>query len=90
MAVFLQELLFQLREAQSVQSSQRAWCSWGGWAVRGVINDQRAERLSRAASARFIAQIRREKEEATGSVDAFLSEIGADNLVDYVRELVDA
>lgn len=58
--------------------------------MRGVINDQRAERLSRAASARFIAQIRREKEEATGSVDAFLSEIGADNLVDYVRELVDA
>ena len=37
LAVFLQELICRLRE---VQSSQRAWCSLGGCALRGVINDQ--------------------------------------------------
>ena len=53
--------------------------------MRGVINDQCAERLSRAASEQFIAQIRREKEEAKGSLAALLSKSGASSLRDYIQ-----
>jgi len=52
-----------------------------------MIDDQCAERLNRAASARLIAQIRREKEEAKGSVNAFLSEVGAGSLREYLEKL---
>ena len=90
LAVFVQNVVFRLREAKSVQESQRAWCSWGGWAVRCVIDDQRAKQVRDEASARLIAQIRREKEEARGSLDAFLSEVGAGSLRDYVHQLADA
>ena len=38
------------------------------------------------ASAQLIAHIRREKEEARGSVDAFLSEVGAGSLREYIQQ----
>ena len=38
----------------------------------------------------LIAQIQREKEEAKGSVDAFLSEVGAGSLRDYIRMISDS
>ena len=81
LAVFLQELICRLRE---VQSSQRAWCSLGGCAVRGVINDQ-CTRVSDETLVQFIAQIRREKEEANGSVDVSLFKVGAESLREYIK-----
>ena len=85
LAVFVQDVVFRLREAKSVQESQRAWCSWGGWAVRCVIDDARVKHARDEASTRLIAQIHREKDEARGSVDAFLSEVGAGNLREYIQ-----
>ena len=70
------------------QPSQAAWCSWGGWAVCCVIDDQRAKQARDEASTRLIPQIRREKEEARGSVDAFLSEVGAGSLREYSQGLM--
>jgi hypothetical protein len=55
-----------------------------------VIDDQRAKRASTEASAQFIAQIRREKEEAKGSVTAFLSEVGAGSLREYLQGLTES
>ena len=87
LAVFVQEVVFRLREAKSVQESQRAWCSWGGWAVCIVIDDQRAKQASDEALAHLIAQIEREKEEAKESIDAFLSEVEASSLRDYISRI---
>ena len=86
LAVFVQEIIFRLREAKSVQGSQRAWCSWGGWATRCVIDDERAKRASDEASARLIAQIRREKQEAKGGFEEFLSEVGTGSLREYIQQ----
>jgi len=55
--------------------------------VRIVIDDQRAKRASDEASAQLIAQIQREKEEAKGSLDAFLSEVEASSLRDYISRI---
>ena len=86
LAVFVREVVFRLREAKGVQESQRAWCSWGGWAVRTVIDNQRAKQASDEASARLIARIKREKEEAKGGFDEFLAEVGASSLREYIRQ----
>ena len=55
--------------------------------MRGVIDDQRAERLSRAASAQLIVRIRCEKKEAKGGLQRFLAEVEASCLSDYVLKL---
>ena len=87
LAAFLHEIIQRLREAQGVRESQRAWCSWGGWAVRGVIDDECTKRASDEASARRYAQSQREREEAKGGVTAFLSEVGAARMRDYIHSL---
>ena len=69
-----------------MQEVQRAWCSWGGWAVRTVTDDQRAKQASDEASARLIARIEREKEEAKGGFDEFLAEVGASSLREYIQQ----
>jgi len=53
--------------------------------VHEIIALQRAKLVRAETSARFSAQIRREKEETKGSVTAFLSEVGAGSLRDYIR-----
>ncbi len=85
LAAFMRQIIFRLQDAQGIGDSQRAWCSWGGWAVHGVIQDQRDKQLSREASARLIAQIRREKVDSRGSLGCFLGEVAASSLSDYVR-----
>ena len=55
--------------------------------MRIVIDDQRAKQASDEASTQLIAWIKREKEEAKGSVDAFLSEVGASSLRDYISRI---
>ena len=85
LAAFVREIIFRLQDAQGIGDSQRAWCSWAGWAVQSVIADQRAQRISCEASARLIGKIQREKAESRGSVASFLSKVGASSLSDYVR-----
>ena len=85
LAAFMREIIFRLQEAQGIGDSQRAWCSWGGWAVQGVIEEQQVQRISREASARLISQIRQEKEAAKGGLDRFLDEVGASSFAQYVR-----
>jgi len=79
------DLIAWLRDARGVGEGLRSWCSWAGWAVQGVLEDRRVEQLSREASAGLITQIRREKEEAKGSLSAFLGQVGASSLSEYVR-----
>ena len=90
LAAFVHEIIHRLREAYRIGDGVRSWCSWAGYSVHEAIELQRAKHASDESSAQLIAQIRREKEEAKGSVDAFLSEVGVGNLGDYVRELVNA
>lgn len=85
LAAFVREIIFRLQDAQEIGDSQRAWCSWAGWATYGVIEDQREQQLSREASARLIAKIRREKAGSRGSLGCFLSKVGASSFSDYVR-----
>jgi len=60
----VREIIDRLRDALAIGNSLRSWCSWGGWAVRGVIDDERARRARDMASAQLIARIQREKEAA--------------------------
>jgi len=80
------DIIGRLRDAMAIGNSMHSWCSFGGWAVRCVIDDQRAKQTRDEASARLIAQIRREKEEAQGSVTAFLTEVGAGSLREYIQQ----
>ena len=85
LAAFLREIIFRLQDAQGIGDSQRAWCSWGGWAVQGVIEDQHVQQLSREASAQLIAKIRQEKATAKGGLESFLNETGVSSFAEYVR-----
>lgn len=85
LAAFVWQIIFRLQDAQGIGDSQRAWCSWGGWAVLTVIEDQQVQRISREASARLIAEIRQEKAESEGSLACFLSKVGASSFGQYVR-----
>jgi len=85
----LHELIQRLREANRIGESIRSWSSWSGWCVREIITLQRAKLARDEASARFSAQIRREKEETKGSVKAFLSEVGAGSLREYLQGLTE-
>ena len=71
LAASMREIIFRPQDAQGIGDSQRAWCSWAGWAAQGVIEDQQVQRESREASARLIAQIRQEKAESRGSLGCF-------------------
>jgi hypothetical protein len=82
----LHELIQRLREANRIGKGVRSWCSWSGWCVHEIIGLQRAKLARAEASAQFIAQIRRDKAEAKGSVAAFLSEVGVGSLRDYVQQ----
>jgi len=85
LAAFVREIIFRLQDAQGIGDSQRARCSWGGWAVRGVLEDRHVQRLSCEASARLIIQIRQEKAESRGSLGCFLSRVGTSSFAEYVR-----
>ena len=84
LVAFMREIVFRLQDAQGIGDSQRAWCSWAGWAVRGVIEDQHWQRVSCEASARLISQIRQEKAESRGSLRCFLTEVGVSSFAEYV------
>jgi len=81
----LHELIQRLREANRIGESVRSWSSWSGWCVHEIIDSQRAKLARDEASAQFTAQIRREKDEAKGSLAAFLVESGASSLRDYIQ-----
>jgi len=85
----LHELIHRLREANRSGEGVRSWSSWSGWCVHEIIALQRAKLSHAEASAQFIAQMRREKEEAKGSVTAFLSEVGAGSLREYLQGLTE-
>lgn len=55
--------------------------------MREIINLQRAKLARDEASARLSARIRREKEEAKGSLADFLAEAGVGSLRAYVCQL---
>jgi len=83
----LHELIQRLREANRIGESVRSWSSWSGWCVHEIINLQRAKLARDEASAQFTAQIRREKDEAKGSLKGFLAEVGAGSLRDYISTI---
>ena len=58
--------------------------------MQGVIKDQHWRRLNCEASERLIAKIRQEKQEAKGSVDAFLRKARAGSLREYLQRLVES
>ena len=86
----LHELIQRLREANRIGEGVRCWSSWAGWCVHEIIDLQRAKLVRDKASARFSAQIRREKEEAKGGVTAFLSEVGVGSLREYLQGLTES
>jgi len=61
------DIIGRLRDAMAIGNSLHSWCSFGGWAVRVVVDDIRTKAARDQASAQLIAEIRREKEEAAAS-----------------------
>jgi len=81
------DLIAWLRDARGVSEDLRSWCSWAGWAVRGVLEDRRRAETERIASERLIEQIRQEREDAKGGLQRFLSEAGVGSLSAYIQAL---
>jgi hypothetical protein len=90
LAALLHEVIARLREACRIGEGLKSWCSWAGWCVRETIALQRTKLAQTEASAQLVAQIRREKVEAQGSVAAFLSEVGAVSLRAYIEHIDDS
>lgn len=86
LAVLLHEIVARLREAVRIGDGLRSWCSWSGWCVREIIAFQHAKRAGDETSAQLIARIRHEKEEAKGGVEAFLFEVGAGSVREYIQQ----
>ena len=85
LAAFVHDLILRLREACGIGNAVRSWCSWAGWAVRSIIEEQRRDKLGLERSAELVAEIRREKKEAKGSLKRFLAETGVSSLREYIR-----
>lgn len=81
------DLIAWLRDARGIGEGLRSWCSWAGWAVRGVLEDRRRAETERIASERLIEQIRQEREDAKGGLQRFLSEAGVGSLSAYIQAL---
>lgn len=85
---FISELRRYLREVHSRRGVRR-WCSFGGWVVRVILNELRAERRERAENEKHVAEITRARQEVPRREEfdrALVNELGVPHLRDFIEQ----
>ena len=87
LAKFMRDLLQRLSDARGVGDKVRAWCSWGGWTVRTLVNERTAHARELEETDHLIARIREEREKSRNEFQTFLDEMGVSNLREYISQV---
>jgi len=81
----LRSVLRCLHDAHERAPAVGPWSAWASWAVKLAIEEDRQDRLERLATDRLVAQIRREKDEARGGLEALLANSGCGRLKEWLK-----
>lgn len=84
---FVRDVLRRLSDARGVGDRVRAWCSWGGWTVRTLVNEHAAHARELEATERLVARIREEKEKSRNGLQTFLAEMGVSSLRECINQV---